>query len=506
MTIKNLIITGWGRDEYLIAAAWRYRSLGECTRVRGASQRALADMLYDIRDEIKRIDILGVGLTENLIRLSANIARLRKRGVAVNWYSRYAMPKEAKEAGVEFSEEDERYPDLIEASKIQLGEEWKELLAAAGYAHRDHGDEEALADVVAAYSENPEIVPSSTRLKSILADYNIGKEHELIGRSDCMKQVRKQVQQAGQHESARVLILGETGTGKQFAAESIHSHSRRKDKRFIHYNCAYAPSRELLYSRLFGHEKGAFTDAYEKRTGLFDEADGGTLFLDEIATASPEVQSMLLTVIEQGKFSRLGGAANNPVSVNVRLICATNEDLQQMVLENKFRLDLYMRIAEFPIVLPPLRAHPEDIADIAKSYWHKLMNGAILTSSQVSDLGKYDYPGNVRELISILKQAQILNCNTPADKINFAEILSRHISLNATLLAGLRKRRGEEQDDVGIVGETSEEMLDRVIPPTFKAMCHWYAERIYNKNGSNLQKSARSCGLSHVTFKKYLNS
>lgn len=506
MKIKNLIITGWGRDEYLIAAALRFNSLDKHAHIRGASQRGLADMLDDGGEEIKRIDILGVGLTENLSRLATNIERLRKRGIAVNWYSRYAIPKEAKEAGIEFSDKDEQCQDLIEANKIRLGKEWKELLEAAGYAHRDHGDDKALADVVVAYSDNPETVPESLRFKSLLADYRIGKEHELVGRSDCMKQVRKLVQQAGQHESARVLILGETGTGKQFAAESIHSHSSRKDKPFIHYNCAYAASGEMLYSRLFGHEKGAFTDAHEKRTGLFDDANGGTLFLDEIATASPEVQSMLLTVIERGKFSRLGGTANNPVSVNVRLICATNEDLQQMVLENKFRLDLYMRIAEFPLVLPPLRTHPEDIADIAKAYWHKIMNGAILTPRQLSDLAKYDYPGNVRELISILKQAQIINCNFLAEEINFAEILSRHIKLNATLLAGLRKRRGEEQDDVGIVGETSEEMLDRVIPPTFKAMCHWYAARIYQKNGNNLQKSARSCGLSHVTFKKYLNS
>lgn len=506
MKRKNLIVVGWGKDEYLIAAARRFNSLGKHACVRGASQRALADLLCDIEDGISQIDILGVGLTENLERLSANVAKLCSKGVVVNWFSRCSMPEEAKAAGIRFSKVDERYNDLIEANKITLSKEWKELLAAAGYAHRDHGDEEALADVVAAYSTNPENAPDSIRFKSLLADYLLGNEHELLGRSDCMKQVRKLVQQAGQHESARVLILGETGTGKQFAARSIHSHSSRKDKPFIHYNCAYAASGDMLYSRLFGHEKGAFTDAHEKRTGLFDDANGGTLFLDEIATASPEVQSMLLTVIEQGEFSRLGGAANNPVSVNVRLICATNEDLQEMVLENKFRLDLYMRIAEFPIVLPPLRTHPEDIADIAKSNWHKIMNGAILTPSQLSDLARYDYPGNVRELHSILKQAQILNCNTPAEEINFAEILSRHIKFNATLLAGLRKRREDGQDVGGIVGETSDEMLDRLIPPTFKKMCKWYAERIYRKNGNNLQKSARSCGLSHVTFKKYLNS
>lgn len=505
MKIENLIITGWGRDEYLIAAAWRFRDLGRSARIRGASQRALADLLGDMGAGIRNIDILGVGLTENLNRLAANIESLRNKGIDVNWYSRYAMPKEARDAGIPFSNIDEQCRDLIEADKISLEKEWKELLSAAGYAHRDHGDEDALEDVTIAYSEHPEIVPQATRFRSLLADYRIGKEHELIGRSDCMKQVRTLVQQAGRHEGARVLILGETGTGKQLAAESIHSHSSRKDKPFVHYNCAYAPSREMLYSRLFGHEKGAFTDAYEKSTGLFDDANGGTLFLDEIATASPEVQSMLLTVVERGKFSRLGGTANNSVSVNVRLICATNEDLQQMVLKNKFRLDLYMRIAEFPIVLPPLRAHQEDVADIAKAYWHKIMDGAMLTSRQLADLKKYDYPGNVRELISILKQARMINSGFPAEEIDFAEILSRHIKFNATLLEGLRKRREGGQDAVVVVGETNEEMLDRVIPPTFKQLCHWYAERIYRKNNNNLQKSARSCGLSHMTFKKYLN-
>lgn len=269
------------------------------------------------------------------------------------------------------------------------------------------------------------------------------------------------------------------------AAEYIHANSDRKGV-FRHYNCAYGGSDDMLMDRLFGHEKGAFTDAREQRKGLFDDANGGTLFLDEIGETSERVQAMLLTVLETGTFVRVGGSEANRVKVNVRLVCATNRNLQQMVLDGKFRLDLYQRISEFPVQLTPLRDRKDDIEPLVRNFWHN-MTGKMPTKKQIAALTSYDYPGNVRELIAILKQAKALG------EDDFAKILAAHAEFNRTLLDGLRMQRVDMPAGVGY-------------PDNLDAAIRQHAKSVFDKYNQNLTAAKDALGISVNTLKKYLAS
>ena len=249
-------------------------------------------------------------------------------------------------------------------------------------------------------------------------------------------------------------------------------------------------------SALFGHKKGAFTGAYADKEGLFARADGGTLFLDEIATASKTVQSALLLVLENGRYTPLGSSVER--QADVRLVCATNEDLQQMVLDGSFRHDLYQRICQFPVAIPPLREHMEDLEAIANVYWRR-MTGRVLTKRQVSALKGYDYSGNVRELVSILKQAKTLG------EEDFSRILTEHIRFNGKLIEGLRAQRNGQTaavSDGGIpdawrVSDGPNDRLDR--------LHHAWAVKIYEECSQNLKLATERSGVSRNTFKKYLD-
>ena len=248
----------------------------------------------------------------------------------------------------------------------------------------------------------------------------------------------------------------------------------------------------MLMDRLFGHEKGAFTDAKEQRKGLFDDADGGTLFLDEIGETSERVQAMLLTVLETGTFVRVGGSEANRVKVDVRLVCATNRNLQQMVLEGKFRLDLYQRISEFPVQLTPLRDRKEDIEPLVRNFWHN-MTGKMPTKKQIAALSAYDYPGNVRELIAILKQAKALG------EDDFAKILAAHAEFNQVLLDGLRTNRG-----AFAAPSTMHQTPSTYYPDNLDAAIRQHAKSVFDKFNQNLTATKDALGVSVNTLKKYL--
>jgi formate hydrogenlyase transcriptional activator len=209
---------------------------------------------------------------------------------------------------------------------------------------------------------------------------------------------------------ATVLISGETGTGKELIARAIHSHSRRAAKPLIKVNCASLPA-GLVESELFGHEKGAFTGAIARRIGRFELADGGTLFLDEIGELPPEAQAKLLRILQEHEFERVGGG--NAIKVDVRIIAATNRDLQKAVHENSFREDLYYRLNVFPITVPPLRDRAEDIPILARYIVGKFaarIGNRVETLSQetMRRLVAYRWPGNIRELENVLERAVIL--------------------------------------------------------------------------------------------------
>jgi transcriptional regulator with GAF, ATPase, and Fis domain len=237
----------------------------------------------------------------------------------------------------------------------------------------------------------------------------LGEHTEIVGQSLAMKNILSQVEQVTRTDST-VLILGETGTGKELLARAIHNMSARKDRPMITVNCASLPP-TLIESELFGREKGAYTGAMTKMVGRFELADGSTLFLDEIGEIPLEVQSKLLRVLEKGRFERLGSTRS--LQVNVRIIAATNRDIAQDVAEGKFRRDLYYRLNVFPISIPPLRERPEDIPLLVWAFIKEFENkvGKRIDSiprKSMEALQQYSWPGNVRELRNVIEHGMIL--------------------------------------------------------------------------------------------------
>ena len=236
---------------------------------------------------------------------------------------------------------------------------------------------------------------------------------EIVGSSQPLRKVLKAVDKVAATDST-VLILGETGTGKELIARAIHKRSPRSSRAFIRVNCAAIPS-ELIASELFGHEKGAFTGALERRIGRFEAADGGTLFLDEVGDLPAETQITLLRVLQEREFERIG--STKPVQVDVRILAATNRDLAADVDEGDFRRDLYYRLNVFPVNVPPLRERIEDIQLLAEyllKRYAKKAGKKITTIDRLTleMLQNYDWPGNVRELQNVIERAVIL-CETP---------------------------------------------------------------------------------------------
>jgi formate hydrogenlyase transcriptional activator len=231
---------------------------------------------------------------------------------------------------------------------------------------------------------------------------------EIIGQSKHLKKALRKVEQVAP-TTTTALILGETGTGKELFARAIHSRSSRKDRPLVKVNCATLPS-NLIESELFGHEKGAFTGALQKQIGRFELADGGTIFLDEIGDLPLELQAKLLRVLQEGEFERLGNPRT--IKVDVRVLAATNRNLEEEVRKNRFRQDLYYRLSVYTITIPALRERKEDILLITQSLVQKF-NRKIgkdlktLPQKTIDVLQNYAWPGNVRELENMIERAVI---------------------------------------------------------------------------------------------------
>jgi formate hydrogenlyase transcriptional activator len=233
---------------------------------------------------------------------------------------------------------------------------------------------------------------------------------EIIGESPALRRALAQVELAAP-ASTTVLILGETGTGKEIIARAIHNRSPRSERTFVKVNCASIPA-GLLESELFGHERGAFTGALAQKIGRFEFADGGTLFLDEVGDLPLELQPKLLRVLQEQEFERLGG--NRTIHVDVRVVAATNADLNQLVAERKFRSDLYYRLNVFPIQIPPLRERPEDVPLLVRYFVQKFSRRQNKTVEYVpapvmEAMANYSWPGNVRELENLIERAVLLS-------------------------------------------------------------------------------------------------
>lgn len=302
------------------------------------------------------------------------------------------------------------------------------------------------------------------RLKELKLYYKMewdSKVHnfgDIIGESPKMEGVYKVIDRIAA-SNVTVLVRGETGTGKELVAAAIHKRSKRKEEPFIKLNCA-AITDTLLESELFGHEKGAFTDAKETRKGRFELADGGTLFLDEIGDISASAQVKLLRVLQEREFERVGGSKT--IKVNVRLVAATNRNLEQMVKDGEFREDLYYRLNVIPIDLPPLRERGEDIKLLVNFFLNRSMMNhkkkVVITDEAMDKLMQYPWPGNVRELENTIERIVLMG---DEDGISAADMLLLLPALNNQKLI-------DEYKTIPIENKTLEDIEKEAIEKALK--------------------------------------
>ena len=502
----DLILTGWGYAEYVASAAVALKALGGRADVLGMSRRRLPEFLSELAGERaaplwKRIYLLGLSLSGDPEVLAAALAKLKAMRVKVEWISAMDMPEPI--AALLDGVLEDRSRGTRDADSTLLGEVGKAfgvdvgafmpftkptgaraadvqsylaLIDAAQFYYRNYQDE-------ALYATTVRYLANGVRPKAWDADVRRAMEHydryggrELLGKSQAITALRDRINRVAAHEHARVLILGESGTGKETVAQQIHTKSPRRDMPFVAFNCA-SVTKELLEDRFFGHERGSFTNAVERTDGLFLQADGGTLFLDEIGEMSPEVQALLLRVLEGGRFTRIGG--KEELKCDVRLITATNRDLPRLVCEGGFREDLYQRLNVVQLRTPSLREHKDDIPIIANAWWRRYHGNRVLAEEQIAALMDYDYPGNVRELINILDRA------TALEEGDFALIMREHKEMNAGLSAGLELKSGR-------------------IPDNLEAATRIHVRRVYEKCGQNLTRAAEALDVSRNTVRKYL--
>jgi len=318
--------------------------------------------------------------------------------------------------------------------------------------------------------------------------YRQRQDHPVLGASMAIQTLHHMIDLMAENSDTTTLLLGESGTGKELAAREIHRRSSRSDRPFLDINCAVL-SETLLESEMFGHERGAFTDARELKQGLFEVADGGTVLLDEVGDMPLAVQPKLLRVLETQRFKRVGGTRD--IAVNVRVIAATNRDLERAVAEGRFREDLYYRLKVFPVTMPPLRERPEDIP-VLVDYFVRNFNATLkqhingFSSEAMEFMKAYVWPGNVRELKNIVERAMVLSRSNLVP----ASLLPREIT-------GEVPDAGEaEHTPAGIDGHRPLADMERD-----------YILKVLRAEGDNRTTAAKALGISrstlHEKLKKY---
>jgi PAS domain S-box-containing protein len=351
-----------------------------------------------------------------------------------------------------------------------------------------------ITDRVMAQQERARLQQQNLYLREeIKSEYNF---EEIIGASAALQKVLKDVDRVAATD-ASVLIMGETGTGKELVARAVHARSSRKDKPLVKVNCAaLAPG--LVESELFGHEKGAFTGASERRTGRFELAHAGTIFLDEVGEIPPEIQVKLLRVLQEREFERAGGSTT--IRVDVRVIAATNRDLGKAVADGKFRQDLFYRLNVFPVKVPPLRERAGDLP-LLVSYLvgrHATRIGrriARVSDESMARLAQYEWPGNVRELENVIERAVILSSSEEL------EIGSDVLPVSGSTPAQASRTLDTVADEPPAAGSSLEEIERRHIVETLRAT-GWRVEgpdgtaRRLGLNPSTLRSRMKKLGIS----------
>ncbi|MCK9225272.1 MAG: sigma-54 dependent transcriptional regulator [Candidatus Muirbacterium halophilum] len=349
-------------------------------------------------------------------------------------------------------------------------------------------------------------------IKNVARNTDKLQKSSIIGRSPRMQEIYKMIGKIAASD-VTVLVTGESGAGKEVIARAVHYNSLRTDKPFLAINCT-ALQETLIESELFGHEKGSFTGAYTQKLGKFELANGGTVFLDEIGDMSPELQSKLLRVMEEKKFVRVGGTKE--ISIDIRIVSATNRNLEKAIVEGKFREDLYHRIKVIHIKLPPLRERKEDIPALVE---YMLRTSTLksnityrISEKVMQRLIEYDWPGNVRELKNIIDSAIAISRD--------GTILSEHI-----LISGDNQKKLISNKDINqiydpwneienAISEVTKNMLEKLESENIeeselydKVMGHIdriFIEEIYNRLGKNQMKTSKILGINRNTLRSKL--
>ncbi len=473
--------------------------------------------------DIRRIHICGMGCRGSLPELIDGLKVLHSNGVEVDWYSGgyWGIDFEDKIASfckTHFRTDTSSDTEIIvDCLGLDCRDETPSLLVLSDKDRQVHGFEKDLSDLVKLgmfrYFQFGDLdaYPTSIRklsnqyplqpddMREIRSFLSAGKDEGLDGNSDAIKRVKRDLELYGMVDSKNVLIMGETGVGKERAARLLHYVSPRSRKAFFCENCATLSGEGLINSRLFGHVKGSFTGAVQDREGILEAANGGTLFLDEIADMPLETQAKFLRVLDSGKFTPVGSTQEK--TTDIRVISATNKDVAKMVDEGLFRTDLYYRICNFVIKIPPLRERPGDIALITSSIRRKLesRSGKILrplSKSQISLLQNYEWPGNIRELENVLSNVYLL------DRIDeLGDFLSAH----------MKTHRRVPVNSVGQTNADEPDTMEEQIPEpseilTIEELTAEYARKALKAFDNNKTRTAKALGISINTLNKKLEN
>jgi two-component system nitrogen regulation response regulator GlnG len=325
----------------------------------------------------------------------------------------------------------------------------------------------------------------------------------LVGRSPQMLEVYKAVGRVASQD-VTVLITGESGTGKELIARAIYHHSARSQGPFLAVNCAALPD-SLLESELFGHEKGAFTGAERRRIGKFEQCQGGTIFLDEIGDMSPLVQAKVLRLLQQQEFERVGG--NETIRTDVRIIVATNRDLEAMVGENEYREDLYYRLNGFAIHLPPLRERKEDIPTLVELFlgrFARQMNKSLqgIAPSTLDLLMRYGWPGNVRELQNVLRKALLHSTGA----VIAPETLPRELHASCEPKGGRPEGTSAASDLAAFLDARLNDSATDLYAESLAMMEGYLIARVLRTTGGNQSKAARILGITRASLRNKIHS
>ncbi len=427
----NRVVITYNSFDGAAAAALLLRRWPEA-RLQISSEKSLPHTLQSISVEPDdEIHLVGFPAGENVDELGQALEQLKSAGARVVWYLPGPRRGQASLLAAYCEIVSRRSSTVTKVVADHLGaqdDHARKLARIAVQESRKRRPDDTLyllfdAAVTRFFQlDDYDAVPNAIRKLANLSPIDARDEENmeiyrrlgagrLTGKSRLIRELRRRIEKVGADSHCRVLITGETGTGKEVAARLIHQASQRCRGPFISVNCATFEE-NLLESQLFGHEEGAFTGATRRHIGFFEKASAGTLFLDEIAEMPLRVQAKLLRALQEGAFTRLGGA--ELIRVDVRVVAATNQDLEEKVRQGDFRADLFYRLNVISLRMPALREHPEDIPEIASEILYSLaerrrVEPPKLNKKQLRVLQSYSWPGNVRELQNVLERAFVLD-------------------------------------------------------------------------------------------------